>query len=111
MRGTWWRSRVIPAGSLMKRSSSFDVFTRGAWRPILHRPAAAEPGGWPGVVYYRLHGSPRMYYSSYSPEFLRSLAERLTMYARPENPVWCIFDNTALGAATSNALELLRDLA
>src|SRR5687768_11803231 len=28
-------------------------------------PEAAEPGGWDGLVYYRLHGSPRMYYSSY----------------------------------------------
>jgi uncharacterized protein YecE (DUF72 family) len=73
-------------------------------------PAAGEPGGWPGVVYYRLHGSPRMYYSSYSPEFLKHLSERLTKHARPETPVWCIFDNTALGAATSNALELLREL-
>ena len=74
-------------------------------------PAAARPGGWPGLVYYRLHGSPRMYYSSYSPQFLRNLADRLTNHARPETPVWCIFDNTALGAATSNALELLRELA
>jgi uncharacterized protein YecE (DUF72 family) len=73
-------------------------------------PAAASPGGWPPVVYYRLHGSPRMYYSSYSPNYLAGLAARLTSHARPETPVWCIFDNTALGAATSNALELLRRL-
>lgn len=72
--------------------------------------AAAGPGGWSGVVYYRLHGSPRMYYSSYPTEFLRTLARRLAGHARPETPVWCIFDNTALGAATSNALELLREL-
>jgi uncharacterized protein YecE (DUF72 family) len=73
-------------------------------------PAAAGPGGWPGAVYYRLHGSPRMYYSSYSREYLERLAVRLADHARPETPVWCIFDNTALGAATSNALELLREL-
>ena len=29
-------------------------------------PAAAEPGGWPGLAYYRLHGSPRMYRSPYA---------------------------------------------
>jgi uncharacterized protein YecE (DUF72 family) len=74
-------------------------------------PAAAEPGGWPGVVYYRLHGSPRRYDSSYSPEFLKGLALRLADRARSETPVWCIFDNTALGAATGNALQLLRELA
>ncbi len=28
-------------------------------------PAAAVPGGWPGIVYYRLHGSPRKYWSNY----------------------------------------------
>jgi uncharacterized protein YecE (DUF72 family) len=73
-------------------------------------PAAAAPGGWPRVVYYRLHGSPRTYYSSYSPEYLKRLAMRLADHAQPDTPVWCIFDNTALGAATSNALELLREL-
>jgi uncharacterized protein YecE (DUF72 family) len=25
-------------------------------------PAAAEPGGWEHLVYYRLHGSPKVYY-------------------------------------------------
>jgi hypothetical protein len=29
-------------------------------------PAAAEPGGWPGLAYHRLHGSPRMYHSPYA---------------------------------------------
>ncbi len=42
-----------------------------------------EPGGWDGIVYFRLHGSPR------------KSAE-----------TWCIFDNTAGGAAIENALEL-----
>ncbi len=32
--------------------------------PARH-PAAAAPGGWNGVAYWRLHGSPRMYYSPY----------------------------------------------
>ncbi len=26
-------------------------------------PAAARPAGWPGIVYHRLHGSPRKYWS------------------------------------------------
>ncbi len=29
-------------------------------------PEAAGPGGFTGTVYYRWHGSPRMYYSAYS---------------------------------------------
>ncbi len=69
-------------------------------------PAAAEPGGWQGLVYYRLHGSPRMYYSPYSRDRLQSLALRLIELARTAS-VWCIFDNTAEGEATANALELL----
>ncbi len=64
-----------------------------------------EPGGWPRLVYYRLHGSPRMYYSSYAEAFLVDLAERLQVAARRAT-VWCIFDNTAAGAALGNALRL-----
>ena len=40
-------------------------------------PEAAEPGGWRGLIYYRLHGSPKMYYSAYSEEYLDALAARL----------------------------------
>jgi len=72
-------------------------------------PAAAEPGGWCGLTYYRLHGSPRTYYSEYSGEFLAALAARLQ--AEAGGPVWCVFDNTALGAATANALDLRGRLA
>ncbi len=68
-------------------------------------PAAAEPGGWPSLVYYRLHGSPRRYYSSYDPGRLQRLAERLTEHAASAD-AWCIFDNTAAGAAVANALDL-----
>lgn len=69
-------------------------------------PAAAEPGGWRGMAYHRLHGSPRMYYSSYPPEYIDSLAERLRQDADAGREAWCVFDNTASGAATANALEL-----
>ncbi len=71
-------------------------------------PNAAVPGGWDQWIYYRLHGSPRTYYSSYPPEYLRVLAAQLLAGARQAH-VWCIFDNTALGAATLNAL-MLREL-
>ncbi len=39
-------------------------------------PAAARPGGWAGIVYYRRHGSPRMYYSTYDPLAILALAKR-----------------------------------
>jgi uncharacterized protein YecE (DUF72 family) len=69
-------------------------------------PDAAEPGGWRGVSYYRLHGSPRIYYSAYSEEYLAALAERIRVDAGAGRTVWCIFDNTTLGAAAGNALDL-----
>jgi uncharacterized protein YecE (DUF72 family) len=64
---------------------------------------ASQPGGWPELRYYRLHGSPKVYYSAYAPPFLRTLRADLDA---SEAPAWVVFDNTALGAATLNALEL-----
>jgi uncharacterized protein YecE (DUF72 family) len=72
-------------------------------------PHAAVPGGWNGLVYYRLHGSPQIYYSAYPEEFLDSLIRKLSA-ASHAVPVWCIFDNTASGAAIENALALLARL-
>jgi uncharacterized protein YecE (DUF72 family) len=70
-------------------------------------PRASEPGGWNGLVYHRLHGSPQMYYSAYSDQYLDRLAARLANEVSTGVPVWCIFDNTANGAATLNGLSLL----
>ena len=67
-------------------------------------PAAAVAGGWLGLAYFRLHGSPRMYYSSYDADFLAGLAVRLR--AADADEVWCVFDNTTSGAAADNALIL-----
>jgi uncharacterized protein YecE (DUF72 family) len=72
-------------------------------------PLADKPGGWPETIYFRLHGSPRMYYSAYSEPYLDALAIRLKA-AAGRAAVWCIFDNTGLGAATANALGLLARL-
>src|SRR5687767_7575309 len=36
-----------------------------------------EPGGWDGIAYYRLHGSPRCYFSPYDQPFLSAIAGRL----------------------------------
>jgi uncharacterized protein YecE (DUF72 family) len=74
-------------------------------------PRAAEPGGWNGLVYYRLHGAPHVYYSAYSPNELAALARRLLNSLHDLHACWCIFDNTAVGAATVNALALQERLA
>jgi uncharacterized protein YecE (DUF72 family) len=69
-------------------------------------PAAAEPGGYERVVYLRLHGSPRIYYSAYPAEYLADVAQLLDASASRDISTWCIFDNTALGAATADALTV-----
>lgn len=69
-------------------------------------PGGDQPGGEPSLAYFRLHGSPRVYYDAYDTPFIEALAETLRALVRSGRDVWCIFDNTALGAATFNALEL-----
>jgi uncharacterized protein YecE (DUF72 family) len=67
-------------------------------------PAAAEPGGWRGLAYWRLHGSPVKYRSSYEGERLEAYGAALRASNAPER--WCIFDNTASSAAGRDALAL-----
>jgi uncharacterized protein YecE (DUF72 family) len=67
-------------------------------------PGADKPGGWRGLSYYRLHGSPKIYYSAYSAEYLAAIAEVLARNAATGVETWCIFDNTAAFAATGDAL-------
>lgn len=67
---------------------------------------ADVPAGWSRLVYYRLHGRPRKYYSAYDDAYLAGLAERFIAHGQRVE-VWCIFDNTAAGAATANALRLV----
>ena len=82
---------------------------RAAVDPALS-PAAAVPGGWLGLHYWRLHGSPAMYRSSYTEETISRYAASIHA-ARDEGlDTWCIFDNTAASAATSNALSLMAKL-
>ena len=68
------------------------------------KPAGAEaPGGDPSQWrYFRWHGSPRMYYSSYDDARLQTLATALGRSRK----TWCIFDNTAAGHAAGDAARL-----
>lgn len=68
-------------------------------------PAAVVPAGWPRIAYFRLHGSPRKYWSRYEENYIATLA----MVARSipgAEEVWFVFDNTASGAAIENAWQL-----
>jgi uncharacterized protein YecE (DUF72 family) len=51
-------------------------------------------------AYIRLHGAPRIYYSSYAPEEISKFGSLLAADS------WCVFDNTASGAAIENALAM-----
>lgn len=63
-------------------------------------PAAAISGGWLGFAYFRLHGSPRPYWSGYEADTLAALAKRVA----PDIETWVMFDNTASGRAAQDAL-------
>ena len=68
-------------------------------------PGADAPGGWPGIVYYRLHGAPRKYWSKYQSDYIEALGQAVRTIS-PTTDAWCVFDNTASGAAIENAYEL-----
>lgn len=79
--------------------------TRAAADPAVVENADV-PGGDTQTIYYRLHGSPRTYYSAYSPEFLQNIERQIRDWLTGGAAIWCIFDNTASGAASLDALQL-----
>ena len=78
--------------------------------PGLHAGGDA-PGGWPGLVYLRLHGAPRIYYSAYAQADLVAWAARVRSALDSGADCWCVFDNTAHGHAIPDAMALARLLA
>ena len=75
--------------------------TRVEADPLLGQTGSFEPTT--PERYLRLHGSPKMYYSSYSTKFLAALRTQLN---GAQHTTWVIFDNSASGASTLNALSL-----
>ena len=41
-------------------------------------PGGEPPGGWNGLIYHRLHGSPEIYHSDYAPDRLPAI-ERMVV--------------------------------
>jgi len=78
---------------------------------VIADPAAGQPGEHVPTsdteVYVRLHGAPRIYYSRYPGEEIARWRSRFEGDVGAGRKVWCIFDNTAEGAAVPNALELM----
>ena len=69
-------------------------------------PGNERPGGWQGLHYRRLHGSPRIYYSAYEDQALAALGKAIAADRAAGTASWCIFDNTAAGAALKDACKL-----
>lgn len=100
-----------PAFCEPRHASWFNADVEAILRSYMLDWAVADPaavrtapmifGGRP-IRYYRLHGTPRIYYSSYPMPTLRTLAQQ-TMHRPDEQESWIIFDNTAAGAAFENA--------
>ncbi len=86
-----------------REDAALELLRRHGIRRVLADPAPV----WPAEnfqrppLYVRLHGKPKIYYSSYAPAEISAFAQRLAAES------WCIFDNTAEGAAIQNALEML----
>ncbi|MBN7808857.1 DUF72 domain-containing protein [Agrobacterium rosae] len=80
-----------------------DLLKRYAIDRVLADPAPV----WPAddfaepPRYVRLHGKPKIYYSSYTGDEIEAFSTLLA----PNS--WCVFDNTASGAAIENALTVL----
>lgn len=99
------------AASVDQLLRSFAV-ARVAADPAPASALAAQPGGWHGLSYWRLHGAPRTYYSEYDTPRLHTLATQVQLLSDRSHTqeVWVIFDNTALGHATANAIWLDEEL-
>lgn len=69
--------------------------------------AGDAPSPFGTCRYWRLHGTPRIYYSEYPDQALDAIARRVRT-AAPAAPAWVIFDNTAHGHAIANALAFAR---
>ena len=90
-------------------AGSLTVLTRYAVARVAADPPivaqSRTPGGWDGLAYFRLHGSPTMYWSRYNASHISQLATLVGQISQSVD-VWCVFDNTASGSAFENAWEL-----
>ncbi len=93
----WWQEDVY------SRLREHGVSFCGMSHPELpDEPVATAP-----VVYYRFHGVPDLYRSSYSDAQLQKFADEINSKSEVRE-VWCYFNNDAAVAAIPNAKSLLQ---
>ena len=97
---SWWRDEVFEA-----LKSKGIVFSGVSFPGNLPEDVIVNH---PDVFYYRLHGKPILYRSSYDEEFLNNLAEKIKNSHRKS---FIFFNNTDQGAAIKNSLYLKRIMA
>lgn len=91
---------TAPVTSLMSDSGIALVIADPAIAPpIEQRPR-------PRLAYFRLHGTPRIYWSPYDDEQLRYWTQQIDQAAHHVQDIWVVFDNTAAGHALPDALRL-----
>jgi uncharacterized protein YecE (DUF72 family) len=91
---SWWRKDVM---ALLKKANI--VFCGVSYPGLIHDAIADLP-----TAYYRFHGVPELYHSSYSEDFLQQVAQQLAGSETKEAYVY--FNNTASMAAIGNAKYL-----
>ncbi len=94
---TWWRDDVYEA--LAKHNITFV----GQSHPTLPDDIIQNTS----VVYYRFHGVPDLYKSSYSDAFLQKTADAIKSNQQTKE-AWLYFNNDIDMAAIENAKELIR---
>ncbi len=89
-------------------SASALLEQRGVIRVIADPPKGQQGPHQPTAetIYVRLHGAPRIYYSSYGDDYLDELAGNMIQHGQAGRTVWAMFDNTASGASVPNALRV-----
>ncbi len=107
----------------MRKAHSGTIFLEArhkSWRgdevlPLLKHYGAGRVLADPPVVwsasdfeeppgYVRLHGRPKVYYSAYDEAEIAAFSDMLAQDS------WCVFDNTASGAAAADALAMLEKI-
>ena len=97
-------------GEALDLLRSFDVARAWTDPSPIPNPNAHELSE-PPIAYFRLHGSPEIYKSAYEGAQLDDFHARVAAVSSAEartTDAWCVFDNTTLGHATINALDLRR---
>jgi uncharacterized protein YecE (DUF72 family) len=92
---SWWNKSAIK--SLKKHGISFCSIS------YPHLPDHVIKSA--GVIYYRFHGVPKLYLSSYSDSKLSEIAESIGKFRRVSD-VYCYFNNDIEVAAVFNAKKL-----